>query len=128
MDLGTFSISLNVKDLAKSKAFYESLGFIEFHSGDNYHIMVNGPTKIGIFYGMFEGNILTFNPGMGDDGSQLADFEDIRDIRAELDGSDVEFDTDLNPDETGPAHLAFVDPDGNAILIDQFFPKPGTNG
>ncbi len=126
MDPGTFSVSLNVKDLAKSKAFYESLGFIDFHSGENYHIMVNGPTKIGIFYGMFEGNILTFNPGMDDDGSQLTEFEDIRDIRAALAASGVEFDTDLDPDETGPAHLAFTDPDGNAILIDQFFPKPGT--
>lgn len=126
MDLGLFSLSLDVKDLEKSQAFYEALGFTEVHRGENYVILAAGPTKIGLFYGMFEGSILTFNPGMTDDGSPLDDFMDIREIRDGLVASGVEITTDLDPDATGPAHVAFTDPDGNAILIDQFFPKPGS--
>lgn len=124
MDLGTFSLSLSVEDLEKSQAFYEVLGFAEIHAGDNYVILGNGEVKIGLFHGMFDGNILTFNPGMGDDGTPLGDFEDIRDIRSTLSDAGVGFIADLNPDETGPAHLTLADPDGNAILIDQFFDRP----
>ena len=127
MNLGLFSLSLNVSDLEKSQAFYEALGFKEVHTGENYVILDNGEVKIGLFYGMFEGSILTFNPGMGSDGSPLEEFMDIRDIRASLAESGVEFNEDLDPDETGPAHLTFTDPDGNAILVDQFFPKPGSD-
>ena len=127
MDLGAFSISLSVKDLQASKAFYEKLGFEQTGGdGSGYLIMKNGTAIVGLFHGMFEGNILTFNPGLTNDAKQLDTFEDIRDIRAKLVESGIELTTDLDPDESGPAHVAFVDPDGNAVLIDQFFPRPGS--
>ena len=127
MDLGAFSVSLSVKDLQVAKAFYEKLGFCRAGGdGTGYLIMVNGSATIGLFQGMFEGNILTFNPGLRPDGSQLDEFTDVREIRESLVAGGVEMTTDTDPDGTGPAHIAFRDPDGNAILIDQFFPKPGT--
>lgn len=127
MDLGAFSISLSVKDLQASKAFYEKLGFEQTGGdGSGYLIMKNGTAIVGLFHGMFEGNILTFNPGLTNDAKQLDTFEDIRDIRAKLVESGIELTTDLDPDESGPAHVACVDPDGNAVLIDQFFPRPGS--
>ncbi len=128
MNLGAFSVSLNVQDLEKSKAFYESMGFTEIHAGKDYYILGNESVNIGIFYGMFEGSILTFNPGMDTTGAPVADFTDIRDIRARLVDAGIELTTDLDPDGTGPAEIALTDPDGNAILIDQFFPRPGTAG
>lgn len=124
MELGAFSVSLNVSDLAASKAFYETLGFSQTGGdGDGYVIMVNPPAVIGLFHGMFEGNILTFNPGLSLEG-QLESFEDIRDIRNQLVAAGHELAVDLDPSESGPAHLQLEDPDGNAILIDQFFPRP----
>ncbi len=124
MELGAFSVSLNVSDLAASKAFYETLGFSQTGGdGDGYVIMVNPPAVIGLFHGMFEGNILTFNPGLSLEG-QLESFEDIRDIRNQLVAAGHELSVDLDPSESGPAHLQLEDPDGNAILIDQFFPRP----
>ena len=127
MDLGAFSVSLSVKDLQVAKAFYEKLGFSRAGGdGTGYLIMVNGSATIGLFQGMFEGNILTFNPGLRPDGSQLDEFTDVREIRESLVAGGVEMTTDTDPDGTGPAHIALRDPDGNAILIDQFFPKPGT--
>ncbi len=127
MDLGAFSVSLSVKDLQVAKAFYEKLGFSRAGGdGTGYLIMVNGSATIGLFQGMFEGNILTFNPGLRRDGSQLDEFTDIREIRDSLIAGGIELQTDTDPDGTGPAHIACRDPDGNAILIDQFFPKPGT--
>ena len=127
MELGAFSISLAVKDLAASRAFYEKLGF-EVTGGDQEHylIMVNGVSVIGLFQGMFEQNILTFNPGLGQDKSTLAEFQDVRDIRNELVAAGIEMTTDLDPESDGPAHIAFMDPDGNPVLIDQFFPRPGS--
>ncbi len=126
MELGAFSVSLAVKDLAASRAFYEKLGFKQTGGDDQkYVIMVNGTTVLGLFEGLFEGNILTFNPGLGQDMSTLGEFTDVREIRESLVKAGVEMTTDTDPEGTGPAHVAFRDPDGNAVLIDQFFPRPG---
>lgn len=122
MELGAFSVSLNVKDLDVSRAFYEKLGF-SVTGGDpkyNYLILVNGSTVIGLFQGMFDKNILTFNPGWNGP-HQLADdgFMDVREIAKRLEEAGVEFTTRELPEGGGPAHVAFVDPDGNPILLDQ---------
>ena len=125
MELGAFSVSLAVKDLQAATAFYEKLGFSRIGGDDTgYLMMVNGSATIGLFQGMFEGNILTFNPGLRQDGSQLAEFMDVREIRKSLLAQGIEMETDTDPDGTGPAHIVIHDPDGNAILIDQFAPKP----
>ena len=127
MELGAFSVSLAVKDLQAARAFYEKLGFSRTGGdGKGYLIMVNGGATVGLFQGMFEGNILTFNPGLRQDGSALEEFTDVREIRESLLAGGVALTTDTDPDGTGPAHVALRDPDGNAILIDQFSPKPGT--
>ncbi|NNE43496.1 MAG: VOC family protein [Gemmatimonadetes bacterium] len=127
MNLGAFSVSLAVKDLKVSRSFYEKLGFTETGGdGEHYSILCNGLTVIGLFEGMFENNILTFNPGLSQEKEQLAAFTDVREIREAILEAGIEITTDTDPEGTGPAHVAFVDPDGNAILIDQFFPKPGT--
>ena len=127
MEIGAFSVSLAVKDLHVAQAFYEKLGFRRSGGdGTGYLIMVNGSATIGLFQGMFDGNILTFNPGLQQDGSRLGEFVDVREIRESLLAKGIEMTTDTDPSGSGPAHIAFRDPDGNAILIDQFFPKPGT--
>ena len=127
MELGAFSVSLNVKDLEASRAFYEILGFTQTGGdGEHYLILANGTTIIGIFHEMFEDNILTFNPGLNQAKELLSDFTDVRAIRAKLVEAGIELTADTEPDGTGPAHIALLDPDGNALLIDQFFPKPGT--
>lgn len=125
MNLGAFSISLAVKDLATSRSFYEKLGF-EVTGGDDekYLIMINGTTIIGLFQGLFDKNILTFNPGLAQDTSTVVDFTDVRDIRASLLADGIEIANDTDPDGTGPASIVVMDPDGNPILVDQFFPKP----
>lgn len=129
MDLGAFSVSLAVSDLGASREFYEKLGFEQTGGdGEHYLIMVNGTTIIGLFQGMFEKNILTFNPGLGQDKEQLSDFTDVREIRDRLVEAGIEMATDLDPDGTGPASIAFLDPDGNPVLVDQFFAKPGSEG
>ena len=129
MQLGAFSISLAVKDLAASRSFYEKLGFtVKGGDGKVYLMMANGTTIIGLFQGLFERNILTFNPGLAQDMSQVTDFTDVRDIRASLVADGIEMHSDTDPDGAGPASVAFVDPDGNPILVDQFFPKPGAGG
>lgn len=125
MELGAFSVSLAVKDLEASKAFYEKLGFTETGGTEGYAIMCNGTTIIGLFQGMFEGNILTFNPGLAQTKEQLSEFTDVRDIRARLVETGIAMTADTDPEGSAPAHIAFVDPDGNAIMIDQFFPRPG---
>ena len=126
MELGAFSISLSVSDLDASRSFYEKLGFRQTGGdGTGYLILVNGTTIIGLFHGMFEENILTFNPGLAQDTSRVEDFTDVREIRASLVSDGVEIATDTDPEGTGPAHIVVVDPDGNPVLIDQFFPKPG---
>lgn len=127
MELGAFSVSLAVKDLGMSRAFYEKLGFEQLGGdGEHYLIMANGTTVIGLFQQMFEKNILTFNPGLTQAKEQLSDFTDVRELRDRLVEAGIEMTTDLDPDGDGPASVAFLDPDGNPVLIDQFFPKPGS--
>ena len=123
MELGAFSISLTVKDLALSRAFYEKLGFEVTGGGEehNYLILVNGGAVIGLFQGMFEKNILTFNPGIDIGMQQLDEFTDVREIQRELKAAGVELTEEADQETSGPAHITLVDPDGNPILIDQFF-------
>lgn len=126
MQLGAFSVSLAVKDLAASRSFYEELGFaVTGGDGERYLMMINGTTILGLFQGLFEKNILTFNPGLAQDTSRVAEFTDVRDIRASLVAAGIDITTDTDPSGTGPASIVLVDPDDNPILIDQFFPRPG---
>ena len=121
MKLGAFSVSLSVSNLTVSKEFYEKLGF-EVFAGSmemNYLIMKNGETVIGLFHGMFEGNILTFNPGWDQDAQKLENFKDIRDIQKELKAKDVKLESEADESTSGPASFTILDPDGNAILFDQ---------
>ena len=121
MELGTFSISLAVSDIKASKGFYEKLGF-EVFGGDitqNWLIMKNGDHAIGLFQGMFEKNILTFNPGWDSNAQKLDTFTDIRDIQRRLKERGVEFESEADESTTGPASFIIIDPDGNPILLDQ---------
>jgi len=121
MDLGAFSISLTVKDIQASKEFYEKLGF-EFFGGDasqNWLILKNGNTVVGLFQGMFEKNMLTFNPGWDGNAQELDDFTDVREIQRQLKGQGVEFIDEADESTTGPASFMVLDPDGNPILFDQ---------
>lgn len=124
LELGAFSISLSVEDLEKSRRFYEKLGF-EVTGGSEehgYQILVNGETVIGIFKGMFEGNILTFNPGLTNRMERIEKFTDIRDVQSRLQDEGVEVNEPIAEEATeGAASFTLVDPDGNSILIDQFF-------
>ncbi len=121
MDLGAFSISLAVRNLEKSRLFYEKLGFQEFggNASQNWLIMKNGDHVIGLFQGMFEQNILTFNPGWDQNGNTLEAFADVRDIQRELIKQGVDIDKKADENTTGPESIVIVDPDGNPILIDQ---------
>lgn len=121
MQLGAFSISLAVKDLQASKEFYGKLGFETFHDGSAHHYMIlkNGDCTIGLFQGMFEKNILTFNPGWDRDAQELAEFTDVRELQRQLKAQGVELAKEADEGTTGPASFMAVDPDGNAILIDQ---------
>lgn len=121
MKLGAFSVSLSVKDIHASKQFYEKIGFAVF-AGDiekSYLIMKNEDTLIGLFQGMFENNILTFNPGWDANANTLEKFDDVRDIQKELIANNVELKSKANLDTSGPESITLFDPDGNAILIDQ---------
>ncbi len=122
MELGNFSVSLAVKDIAASKQFYENLGFTVF-TGDQsqkWLIMKNGAHAIvGLFQGMFEKNILTFNPGWDSNAQQLDSFTDVREIQRQLKSQGVELQTEADESSYGPASLIVVDPDGNPVLIDQ---------
>lgn len=121
MDLGAFSMSLAVKDLDRSRTFYELLGF-RVTGGDPAHgylILVNGPTVIGLFKGMFDRNILTFNPGWRGPHEEANPFTDVREIADRLRAAGIEFTEASLPGEAGPGHVAFLDPDGNPVLIDQ---------
>jgi catechol 2,3-dioxygenase-like lactoylglutathione lyase family enzyme len=121
MKLGAFSISLSVKDLAVSKTFYENLGFIQFAGSmeQNYLIMKNETTLIGLFQGMFEGNILTFNPGWDSNASTLDNYDDVRSIQQELLNKGIDIEHPADTESSGPASFVIADPDGNPILIDQ---------
>ena len=119
--LGAFSVSLNVKDIKISKQFYENFGFKVF-AGDlkkNYLIMKNENSLIGLFQGMFEGNILTFNPGWDENAKNIEKFEDIREIQKHLKNKNIKLTTEADKNTFGPASLTATDPDGNVILIDQ---------
>ncbi len=121
MELGAFSISLAVKDLEASKLFYEKLGFDVFAGrlADNYLIMKNKHTLIGLFQGMFENNILTFNPGWDSNAQPLEAYDDVRDIQKQLKKSDMPLVKEVDKTTEGPASIMVTDPDGNVILIDQ---------
>lgn len=121
MNLGAFSISLNVKDIQKSKSFYEKLGFQVF-GGDitqNWLILKNESCVIGLFQGMFEKNILTFNPGWNQNAENLESFSDIRDLQKQLKEKGIKMLTEANETSEGPASFTIEDPDGNSILVDQ---------
>ena len=121
MQLGNFSVSLAVKDIAASKAFYEKLGFTVF-GGDqsqNWLIMKNGDTNIGLFQGMFEKNILTFNPGWDSNAQAVADFTDVRELQRRVKANGIEMLTEADESSAGPGSFMIADPDGNTILVDQ---------
>ena len=121
MELGAFSISLNVKDILVSKEFYEKLGFKEF-GGDisqNWLIMKNGNSIIGLFQGMFEKNTITFNSGWDMNASKLDSFSDIRTLQHLLKEQGVELVSEVDDTSEGPASFILMDPDGNPILVDQ---------
>ena len=121
MELGAFSISLAVKDIEASKAFYERLGFNVF-GGDisqNWLILKNGDHAIGLFQGMFERNTLTFNPGWNNNAQKLDTFTDVRELQRQLKAQGVELVSEADENTTGPASFIAVDPDGNPILVDQ---------
>lgn len=121
MELGAFSVSLNVKDLKASKEFYENLGFSVF-AGEmerNYLIMKNGKALVGLFQGMFDKNILTFNPGWDESANPLDSFEDVRDIQKSLKEKGVKLIREADENSSGPESITLIDPDGNPVLIDQ---------
>ena len=121
MKLGAFSVSLAVKDLAASREFYGKLGF-EMFGGDpeqNFVILKNGDHVLGLFQGMFEENILTFNPGWDQDCGELDSFADVREIQRELKSQGITLASEADESTSGPASVMLSDPDGNQILIDQ---------
>lgn len=121
MKLGAFSISLAVKDIKASRAFYEKLGFSDLGGvpDQNWLIMTDGNAVIGLFQGMFDTNTLTFNPGWGQDAKNVDPFDDVRAIQADLEAKGIELMNRADPATSGPAHIFMLDPDGNPILIDQ---------
>ncbi len=126
MQLGNFSVSLAVKDINASKAFYEKLDFKEV-AGEleqNWIILQNGTTTIGLFQGMFEKNIMTFNPGWTKDKETLEEFQDVREIQSTLKERGLKLSTEADESSKGPASFVLVDPDGNPILFDQHVPSP----
>lgn len=121
MELGAFSVSLAVKDIEASKRFYEKLGFKVF-AGDqsrNWLIMKNGTHVIGLFQGMFDKNILTFNPGWNSDAQQLKEFTDVRELQRQLEAQGINIVSKADENSMGPASFMVLDPDGNTILLDQ---------
>lgn len=120
MELGAFSISLAVKDLAASRTFYETFGFTAFGGdGTTWLIMKNGPHLIGLFQGMFEKNILTFNPGWDQDAKTVDGFTDVRELQRRVKAAGIPLVTEADESTTGPASFVAVDPDGNPLLVDQ---------
>ncbi len=121
MSIGAFSISLTVKDIKASKAFYEKLGFKPFHGDltENWIILKNEDCVIGLFQGMFEKNILTFNPGWDNNAEPLESFKDIRALQEELREKGIKFQSEVDVESEGPGSFFIEDPDGNQILIDQ---------
>ena len=121
MEQGAFSVSLAVKDIEASKRFYENLGFKVFmgDQSQGWLIMKNGDHAVGLFQGMFDKNILTFNPGWNSDAQQLKEFTDVRELQRQLKANGVEMISEADETSTGPANFMIADPDGNTILVDQ---------
>ena len=121
MELGAFSVSLAVKDLEVSRSFYEKLGFVVLagNAAENWLIMKNGDTVIGLFQGMFDNNILTFNPGWDQNAQKLDTFTDVRDLQRQLKARGLVLQSEADESESGPASFTVIDPDGNPILVDQ---------
>ena len=121
MKLGAFSVSLSVKDINASKSFYENLGFTQFAGGveKKYLIMKNGDALVGLFQDMFQGNILTFNPGWDQNANKMESFDDVREIQRQLKSKNIDQMTSADENTTGPSSLMLTDPDGNVILVDQ---------
>ena len=121
MELGAFSVSLAVQDLEASRTFYEKLGFqvIAGEPSEYWQILRNGSCTIGIFQGMFEKNILTFNPGWDSQGQDLETYTDVRDLQQQLKAEGLQLDVEVDESSTGPASFVLTDPDGNPILVDQ---------
>lgn len=121
MNPGAFSISLAVKDIHASKAFYQKIGFTEFGGNidQGWLILKNGSSIIGLFQGMFEKNILTFNPGWDQDAQPLDTYTDVRDIQKQLKASGISFESEADESTSGPASFVILDPDGNPVLFDQ---------
>lgn len=126
IQLGNFSVSLTVKDIKASKAFYEKLDFKQVAGNleQNWVVLQSGTTKIGLFQGMFEKNSLTFNPGWDSDRKTPKDFQDVRELQKVLKQRGIKLQTEADESSTGPAYFALQDPDGNPILVDQHVPKP----
>lgn len=121
MKLGAFSISLSVKDINASKQFYETLGFKVFAGNleKNFLIMKNENSLVGLFQGMFENNILTFNPGWDENANTVDEFDDVREIQRQLKNKNIKLENEADEKTSGPASFIVMDPDGNTILIDQ---------
>lgn len=128
MELGAFSVSLAVRDIEASRLFYEGLGFTVFmgDQSQNWLMMKNGDHVIGLFQGMFDKNILTFNPGWSNDAQPLEEFTDVRTLQRQLKDRGVSMMIEADEDSTGPASFMIVDPDGNTILVDQHVPAHAT--
>ncbi len=126
LQLGNFSVSLAVKDIKVSKAFYETLDFKQVAGKleQNWVVLQNGTTKIGLFQGMFEKNSLTFNPGWDAERNTPKDFQDVRELQRILKQRGIKLETEADESSDGPAYITLVDPDGNPILLDQHVPKP----
>ena len=126
MQLGNFSVSLAVKDIKVSKAFYEKLDFkqVAGELEQNWVVLQNGSTKIGLFQGMFEKNSLTFNPGWDHERKTPKDFQDVRELQRILKQRGIQLQAEADESTAGPAYFTLVDPDGNPILVDQHVPKP----
>jgi len=126
VELGNFSVSLNVKDIKASMAFYEKLDFKQVSGKleQNWVVLKNGTTKIGLFQGMFEKNSLTFNPGWDSERKTPEDFQDVRELQRILKQRGLKLQTEADETKDGPAYFTLVDPDGNPILVDQHVPKP----
>jgi len=126
MELGNFSVSLAVKDIKASKAFYEKLDFkvVGGNLDQNWIVLQNGSARIGLFQGMFDKNILTFNPGWTTDKQTLPDFMDVRELQRTLKARGLTLATEADETTDGPAHFTVTDPDGNSLLVDQHVPRP----
>ena len=121
MELGVFSVSLSVKDVVASREFYEKLGFspVGGDPDEDWQILRNGDVTIGLFHGMFEGNILTFNPGWDSQARPVEEFTDVRELQRQLKAQGLEMTAEADESGSGPASFVVLDPDGNAILVDQ---------